>query len=80
MVDLKTIKNRPKLASVTSLSPKIRQDTRWNSIFEMILRYLELCEKTNHFRSCVGLSAGTRILKNEGADNEQTKSKSCMKF
>ena len=77
MVDLKTIKNRPKLASVTSLSPKIRQDTRWNSIFEMILRYLELCEKTNHFRSCVGLSAGTRTLvpTHEGADNEHDKIK-----
>lgn len=72
MVDLKSLKNRLKLAVVTALSPLIKQDTRWNSIYRMLLRYLEMCESTDHFKECIGLNASTRALipTHEGADNE----------
>lgn len=42
MVNLSTIKNRPKLATKTSLSPLKRNETRWGSVFVMLKRYVDL--------------------------------------
>ena len=77
MVELRSLKNRPKLAAVTLLDPIIRQDTRWNSVFNMIERYVNLCEETDHFRLCIGLNAATRNLvpTYEGAHNEHNEIK-----
>ena len=72
MYDLKSIRNRPKLAAATHLCPQIRQDTRWNSIYEMLLKYKALVEATDHFLDVKGLSSATKllILFNTGPDNE----------
>jgi hypothetical protein len=72
MVDLRSIKNRPKLAVVTALAPVIRQDTRWNSTYAMLVRYIKLCEETDHFKKCIGLSAKTMnlVLTFTGRENE----------
>ena len=52
MVELRTLKNKVKLAVHTALCPQLRNDTRWGSTFRMLLKYLALCEATNHFRDC----------------------------
>jgi len=72
MVDLRSIKNRPKLAVVTALAPLIRQDTRWNSTYAMLERYIRLCIETDHFKKCVGFSVKTMnlVLTYSGRDNE----------
>jgi len=62
MVDLRSIKNRPNFAVVTTLAPSIRQDTRWNSTYAMLVRYIKLCEETDHFKTCIGLSTKTMNL------------------
>ena len=62
MSDLKTIKNRPRLAVATHLAPQIRQDTRWNSTYHMLVKYLNICKATENFQTCVGFSLATRRL------------------
>lgn len=61
MVELKSLKNKVKLAVHTSLCPQSRNDTRWGSTYRMLEKYLKLCEETNHFRDCA-FKAGTRNL------------------
>ena len=61
MVDLKTLKNKVKVAMHTSLCPQLRNDTRWGSTYAMLVKYLKLSEATNHFRDC-SFKAGTRNL------------------
>ena len=72
MVDLKTLKNKVKVAMHTSLCPQLRNDTRWGSTYAMLVKYLKLSEATNHFRDC-SFKAGTRNLipKLERLDDEQ---------
>ncbi len=36
-------------------------DTRWGSVYKMMLKYVALCEATNHFRDC-SFKAATRNL------------------
>jgi hypothetical protein len=62
MSDLKTIKNRPRLAVATHWAPKIRQDTRWNSTYHMLVKYLNICKATENFQTCIGFSIATRRL------------------
>lgn len=52
MVSLKSLKNRIRLAVVTSLNPELRNDTRWRSIYLMLKKYLKLSEETENFRKC----------------------------
>jgi hypothetical protein len=61
MVDLKTLKNKVKLAVCTPLCPELKNDTRWGSVYKMMLKYVALCEATNHFRDC-SFKAATRNL------------------
>ena len=61
MVDLKTLKNKVKLAVFTPLCPELKNDTRWGSVYKMMLKYVALCEATNHFRDC-SFKAATRNL------------------
>ena len=61
MIDLRTLKNKVKLAVHTSLSPELKNDTRWGSVYKMLKKYIELCEETNHFRDCA-FKAATRNL------------------
>jgi len=61
MVELKSLKNKVKLAVHTSLCPQLRNDTRWGSTYRMLLKYIKLCDATNHFRDCA-FRAGTRNL------------------
>lgn len=42
MVDLKTLKNKVKVAMHTSLCPQLRNDTRWGSTYAMLVKYLKL--------------------------------------
>ena len=72
MVELKSLKNKVKLAVHTSLCPQLRNDTRWGSTYRMLEKYLKLCEETNHFRDCA-FKAGTRNLipSFQRADDEQ---------
>ena len=72
MVDLKTLKNKVKVAMHTSLCPQLRNDTRWGSTYAMLVKCLKLSEATNHFRDC-SFKAGTRNLipKLERLDDEQ---------
>ena len=68
MSDLKTIKNRPKLAVATHWAPQIRQDTRWNSTYHMLVKYLNICKATENFQTCIGFSIATFT----GSFNEHT--------
>lgn len=52
MVSLKTLKNRVRLAVVTSLNPEVRNDTRWRSTFLMLRKYLKLVTATDNFSAC----------------------------
>ena len=52
MVSLKSLKNRVKLAVVTSLNPELRNDTRWRSTYLMLKKYLKLVQETDNFRRC----------------------------
>jgi hypothetical protein len=61
MIDLRSLKNKVKLAVHTSLSPQLRNDTRWGSTYRMLLKYKKLCEATNNFRDCA-FKVGTRNL------------------
>ena len=61
MLDLRSLKNKVKLAVHTALCPQLRNDTRWGSTYRMLLKYVSLCEATNHFRNCA-FKAGTRNL------------------
>ncbi len=61
MVDLKTLKNKVKLSVCTSLCPELRNDTRWGSVYKMLLKYTKLCDATNHFRDC-SFKSSTRSL------------------
>ncbi len=42
MVVLRTMKDRPKLYIKTDLSPILRQDTRWGSTYNSLVRYCKL--------------------------------------
>lgn len=42
MVELKTLKNSYKLSSKTPLTPKLSNDTRWNSEHDMLERFITL--------------------------------------
>ena len=61
VVDLRSLKNKVKLAVHTSLCPQLRSDTRWGSTYRVLVKYIKLCDATNHFRDCA-LRAGTRNL------------------
>ena len=63
VVDLKSLKDRLKL---------IKQDTRWNSIYCMLLRYLEMCESTDHFKEYIEWNNSARALipTHKGVDYE----------
>ena len=52
MVSLKSLKNRVKLAVVTSLNPQLRNDTRWRSTYLMLKKYLKLVQETDNFQKC----------------------------
>ena len=52
MVNLKTLKNRVKLAVITSINPEVNYDTRWRSIYLMLRKYLNLVNDTDNFRRC----------------------------
>ena len=75
MVDLRTLKNKIKLAVHTNLNPQLRNDTRWGSTYAMLQKYLELCKATNHFKEC-SFSRSTKNLipiykLDEDSDNEE---------
>ena len=44
MSEVMSIKNSVKLAAVTKLNPEIENDTRWNSTFRILDKYLKLVE------------------------------------
>ena len=52
MVSLKSLKNRVKLAAITSLNPELRNETRWRSTYLMLKKYLKLVKETDNFRKC----------------------------
>ena len=60
--DLRTIRNRPGLAVATHLAPQVRQDTRRNSTYHVLVRYLNMCGATESFQTRVGFSTATGRL------------------
>ena len=71
MTNLKSLKNRVRLAVVTNLAPETRNDTRWRSIYLMLKKYLRLVQETDNFRKCA-FERDTRNLIPEDDDTEDS--------
>ena len=60
-VSLKSLKNRVKLAVVTSLNPQLRSDARRRSTYLTLKKYLKLVQEADDFQKC-SLDRATRSL------------------
>jgi len=72
MVSLKSLKNRVKLAVVTSLNPELRNDTRWRSTYLMLKKYLKLVQETDNFRRCSFDRTTCNLIPVDDVDDEDS--------
>lgn len=72
MVNLKSLKNRVKLAFVTQLNPEVRNETRWRSTYLMLRKYLKLVKETDNFRKCSFERATLNLIPNDDLTDEDS--------